>query len=177
MRGKSIVTKKSAPAITTLRGLSSKIQFKNLGELHVECSEAAHQEPPCTWVLFMGWKHCVPCVNPGLNHRRCQKHLTVAKEKKNRVVAHWLNILFFKMKVKLEFGGKANRHKIHIALSPVGSFHGDDLLCHSICWRWFAAVSEVQWTQIFSSSCFLLLTNFCKDADRNYILEKSHVAL
>ncbi|MED6239512.1 hypothetical protein ATANTOWER_007406 [Ataeniobius toweri] len=41
--------------------------------------EPVHQEP-LRRILHMGYKCCIPPVKPLLNQKKCQKHLTWAKE-------------------------------------------------------------------------------------------------
>ncbi len=69
-------------------------------------------------------------TKPLLNQRQRQKHLTWAVEKKNWTVAQWSKVLFsdeskfcisFGNKVP-ESGGRVERHRIHVAWSPVWSF-------------------------------------------------------
>ncbi len=68
-----------------------------------------------------------------------QKHLTWAKEKKNRTVAKWSKVLFSdERKFSISFGNQGpgvwrKRHRIHVAWSPVWSFHSQwwcGLPCH-----------------------------------------------
>ncbi len=51
----------------------------------------------------------------------------------------------FHLEIKVqEFGGRVERHKIHVAWSPVWSFHSQWYLgFHVICWCWFTVFSEV----------------------------------
>ncbi len=78
-------------------------------------------------------------TKPLLNQRQCQKHLTWAVEKKNWTVAQWSKVLFsdeskFHLEIKVpESGGRVERHRIHVAWSPVWSFHSQwwfGLSCH-----------------------------------------------
>ncbi len=71
-------------------------------------------------------------TKPLLNQRQRQKHLTWAVEKKNGTVAQWSKKSSFQMKVNFAFhleikvpesGGRVERHIIHVAWSPVRSFH------------------------------------------------------
>ncbi len=70
-----------------------------------------------------------------------QKHLTWAKEKKNWTVAQWSKVLFSDASTfcisfgnqGLKSGGRVERHRIHVAWSPVWSFHSQwwfGLPCH-----------------------------------------------
>ncbi len=66
-----------------------------------------------------------------LKQKHRQKHLTWAKEKKNWTVTQWSKVLFqmevnfaFHLEIKVpESGGRVERHRIHVDLSPVWSFH------------------------------------------------------
>ncbi len=50
----------------------------------------------------------------------------------------------FHLEIKVpESGGRVERHRLHVAWSPVWSFHSDDLGCHVICWCWSTVFSEV----------------------------------
>ncbi len=78
--------------------------------------------------------------------------LTWAVEKNNWTVAQWSKVLFsdevnfaFHLEIKVpESGGRVERHRIHVAWSPVWSFTvSDDLGCHVICWCWSTVFSEV----------------------------------
>ncbi len=77
-----------------------------------------------------------------------QKHLTWAKEKKDWTVAQWSKVLFsdestfaFNLEIKLpESGGRVERRRIHVAWSPVWSFHSQ--------WR-------------FGLRCYLLVLVHC----------------
>ncbi len=73
----------------------------------------------------------------------------------------------FHLEIKVpESGGRVERHRIHVAWSPVWSFHSQWWFgCHVICWCWSTVFSEVQSMQpstrkFYSTSCFLLLTSF-----------------
>ncbi len=101
--------------------------------------ESVHQESPRSDVLRKR------ATKPLLNQRQHQKHLTWAKEKNNWTVAQWSKVLFsdeskfcisFGNKVP-ESGGRVERHRIHVAWSPVWSFHSQwwfGLPCHLQCW-------------------------------------------
>ncbi len=97
--------------------------------------ESVHQESPRSDVFRKR------ATKPLLNQRQRQKHLTWAVEKKN-----WLLLSgpksSFQMKVNFAFhleikvpesGGRVERHRIHVAWSPVWSFHSQwwfGLPCH-----------------------------------------------
>ncbi len=97
--------------------------------------ESVHQESPRSDVFRKR------ATKPLLNQRQRQKHLTWAVEKKNWTVAQWSKVLFsdeskfcisFGTKVP-ESGGRVERHRIHVAWSPVWSFHSQwwfGLPCH-----------------------------------------------
>ncbi len=101
--------------------------------------ESVHQESPCSDVFRKR------ATKPLLNQRQRQKRLTWAVEKKNWTVAQWSKVLFsdeskfcisFGNKVP-ESGGRVERHRIHVAWSPVWSFHSQwwfGLPCHLLVW-------------------------------------------
>ncbi len=97
--------------------------------------ESVHQESPRSDVFRKR------ATKPLLNQRQRQKHLTWAVEKKNWTVAQWSKVLFqmkvnfaFHLEIKVpESGGRVERHRIHVAWSPVWSFHSQwwfGLPCH-----------------------------------------------
>ncbi len=97
--------------------------------------ESVHQESPRSDVFRKR------ATKPLLNQRQRQKRLTWAVEKKNWTVAQWSKVLFsdevnfaFHLEIKVpESGGRVERHRIHVAWSPVWSFHSQwwfGLLCH-----------------------------------------------
>ncbi len=72
---------------------------------------------------------------PLLKQNHCQKHLTWAKEKKNWYCCSVVQSPLFRLKYILHFisGGSVERHRIHVAWSPVWSFYSQwwfGLLCH-----------------------------------------------
>ncbi len=81
--------------------------------------ESVHQESPRSDVFRKR------ATKPLLNQRQRQKHLTWAVEKKN-----WT----FHLEIKVpESEGRVERHRIHVAWSPVWSFHSQwwfGLPCH-----------------------------------------------
>ncbi len=97
--------------------------------------ESVHQESPRSDVFRKR------ATKPLLNQRQCQKRLTWAVEKNNWTVAQWSKVLFsdeskfcisFGIKVP-ESGGRVERYIIHVAWSPVWSFHSQwwfGLPCH-----------------------------------------------
>ncbi len=106
--------------------------------------ESVHQESPRSDVFRKR------ATKPLLNQRQRQKHLTWVVEKKNWTVAQWSKVSFqikvnfaFHLEIKVpESGGRVERHRIHVAWSPVLSFHSH-LGCHVICWCWPTMFSEV----------------------------------
>ncbi len=108
--------------------------------------ESVHQEAPRSDVFRKR------ATKPLLNQRQRQKLLTWAVEKKNWTVAQWSKVLFsdesqfcisFGNKVP-ESGGRVERHRIHVAWSPVWSFHSQWWFgLHVICWCWSTVFSEV----------------------------------
>ncbi len=61
-------------------------QFKNLGELHKEWTEAGVKASRATThrrFKELGYSCRIPLVKPLMNHRQRQMHLTWAKEKNN----------------------------------------------------------------------------------------------
>ncbi len=97
--------------------------------------ESVHQESPRSDVFRKR------ATKPLLNQRQRQKRLTWAVEKKNWTVAQWSKVLFqmkvnfaFHLEIKVpESGGRVERHRIHVAWSPVWSFHSQwwfGLPCH-----------------------------------------------
>ncbi len=97
--------------------------------------ESVHQESPRSDVFRKS------ATKPLLNQRQRQKHLTWAVEKNNWTVAQWSKVLFsdeskfcnsFGNKVP-ESGGRVERHRFHVAWSPVWRFHSQwwfGLPCH-----------------------------------------------
>ncbi len=98
--------------------------------------ESVHQESPRSDVFRKR------ATKPLLNQRQRQKRLTWAVEKKNWTVLWSGPKSSFQMKVNFAFnleikvpesGGRVERHRIHVAWSPVWSFHSQwwfGLPCH-----------------------------------------------
>ncbi len=93
--------------------------------------ESVHQESPRSDVFRKR------ATKPLLKQRQRQKHLTWAVEKKNWTVAQWSKVkvnFAFHLEIKVpESGGRVERHRIHVAWSPVWSFHSQwwfGLPCH-----------------------------------------------
>ncbi len=87
-------------------------QFKNLGELHKEWTEAGVKASRATThrrVKEFGYSCRIPLVKPLLNHRQRQRRLTWAKEK-NWTVAQWSKVLFSdESKFCISFGNQGPR--------------------------------------------------------------------
>ncbi len=129
--------------------------------------ESVHQESPHSDIFRKR------ATKPLLNQRQHQKHLTWAVEKKNSKS----KVLFsdeskfcisFGNKVP-ESGGRVERHRIHVAWSPVWSFHSQwwfGLPCHLLvlvhCVFWSPQLTQPSTREFWSTSCFLLLTSFLK---------------
>ncbi len=92
-----------------------------------------------------------------------------------RKITQWSKVLFsdeskfcisFGNKVP-ESGGRVERHRIHVAWSPVWSFHSQwwfGLLCHLLvlvhCVFWSPQSTQPSTRKFWGTSCFLLLTSF-----------------
>jgi len=92
-----------------------------------------HPESPC---LEIFWKRA---TKPLLKQKKCQKHLTWAKEKNNWTVAQWYKILFSdKSKFCISFGNQglekdwihteSKLHEVQCEVSEVS----DDLRCRDV---------------------------------------------
>ncbi len=107
--------------------------------------ESVHQESPHSDVFRKR------ATKPILNQRQCQKHLTLAVEKKNWTVAQWSKTSFqmkvnfpFNLEIKVpESGGRMERHIMLLEVQCEVSTVSDDLGCHVICWCWSTVFSEV----------------------------------
>ncbi len=142
-------------------------QFKNLGELHKEWTEAGVK------------------ISRATTHRRvkkfsyscCQRHLTWAKEKKNWTVAQWSKVLFSdESTFCISFGNQGprvwrmvKRLIAQVAWSPVLSSHSlwwFGVQCHLLvlvhCVFWKPMSLHPFTKKFWSTSCFLLLTCFLK---------------
>ncbi len=88
-------------------------RFKNLGELHKEWTEDVIKTSRATThrrVKEFGYSCRIPLVKPLLNHRRHQRHLTWAKEKKNWTVAKRSKVLYSdESKFCISFGNQGPR--------------------------------------------------------------------
>ncbi|KAI2667791.1 Transposable element Tc1 transposase [Labeo rohita] len=97
----------------SLERLVKQNQFKNLGELHKEWTEAGVKASKATThrrVKDFGYSCRIPLVKPLLNHRQRQRCLTWAKEKKKLTVAQWSKVLFSdESKFCISFGNQGPR--------------------------------------------------------------------
>ncbi len=154
----------------SLRILSSKADSNTWGsftrsELKLE---SVHQESPRSDIFR---KRATKTL---LKQKHGQKHLTWAKEKKNWTDALWSKVLFsdesnfsFNLEIKVpESGGREERHSIHVAWSPVWSFHSQwwfELPCHLLvlvhCVFW-----SPQSTQHLPGNFRALHASFCWQA-------------
>ncbi len=83
--------------------------------------ESVHQESPRSDIFRKR------ATKPLLKQKHRQKRLTWAKEKNNWTVAQWSKVLFsneskfaINLEIKVpESGGRVERHRIHVASSPV----------------------------------------------------------
>ncbi len=124
--------------------------------------ESVHQESPRSDVFRKR------ATKPLLNQRQRQKRLTWAVEKKNWTVAQWSKVLFSDESTFLFQGSRVwvERHRIHVAWSPVWSFHSQwwfGLPCHLLvlvqCFL-KSTVNAAIYQEIFSA----LHASFCWQA-------------
>ncbi len=142
---------KCAPATgmtASLRILSSKADSKTWesftrSELKLE---SEHQESPHSDIFRKR------ATKPLVKQKPCQKHLTWAKEKITKLLlsgpksSFQMKVNFaFQLEIKVpESRARVERHRIHVAWSPVLSFHSQWWFgCHVICWCWSTVFSEV----------------------------------
>ncbi len=142
-------------------------QFKNLGELHKEWTEAgvkASRAPHTdvsrnlATVVFRGGL-------PGLSRRRTG---LLPSGPKSSFQMRASSVFHLETKV-LESGGRVEKLIAQVTWSPVLSFHSLWWFgCNVICWCWsivflWKPTSLHPFTKTFwSTSCFLLLTSFLK---------------
>ncbi|KAI2650953.1 Transposable element Tc1 transposase [Labeo rohita] len=97
----------------SLERLVKQNRFKNLGELHKEWTEAGVKTSRATThrrVKEFGYSCRISLVKPLLNHRRRQRRLTWAKEKKKWTVAQWSKVHFSdESKFCISFGNQGPR--------------------------------------------------------------------
>ncbi len=133
-----------------LENTVKKSGFKHLGELHKEWTEAESV-------------HHVRNILPGLWRKRTGLLLSGPKSSFQMKV-HFA----FHLEIKVpESGGRAERLRIHVAWSPVRSFHSQWwfgvqchllVLVHSVFWS--PQLKRPSTRKFYSTSCFLLLTSF-----------------
>ncbi len=107
-------------------------RFKHLGELHKEWTEAGVSSSRVTTLRHLqekGNRNIIRSVLPGLRRKRTGLLLSGPKS------SFQMKVNFaFNLEIKVpESGGKGERHRIHVAWSPVWSFHSQwwfGLLCH-----------------------------------------------
>ncbi len=105
-------------------------RFKQLGELHKEWTEAGAQTSSGKELPSHFWnRNIVRSILPGLQRRRTGLLLSGPKS------SFQIKVNFaFHLEIKVpESGGRVERHRIHVAWSPVWSFHSQwwfGLPCH-----------------------------------------------
>ncbi len=123
-----------------LENTVNQSRFKHLGELHKEWTEAGVSALSHFWI-----RNIVRSILPGLRRKRTELLLSGPKSSFQMKV-HFA----FHLEIKVpESGGKVERHRIHVAWSPVWSFHS-------------------QWW--FEMPCYLLVLVHCvcTSADKLY---------
>ncbi len=112
-----------------------------------------------------------------LKRKHRQKHLPQLKRKGTGLLlsgpksSFQMKVIFaFNLEIKVpdtESGGRVERHRIHVAWSPVWSFHSQwwfGLPCHMLvlvhCVFWSPQSAQPSTRTFLSTSCFLLLTSF-----------------
>ncbi len=119
-----------------LENTVKKSRFKHLRELHKEWTEASrvHQESPRSDIFRKIPSHfwnrnIIRSILPGLR-RKIAGLLLSGPESSFQMKVHFV----FHLEIKVpESGGREERHRIHVAWSPVWSFHGQwwfGLPCH-----------------------------------------------
>ncbi len=131
--------------------------------------ESVHQESPCSDIFRKR------ATKPLLKQKQRQKHLTWAKEKNNWTFAQRFKVIFSDKSTfsisfgnqGLESGGRVERHRIHVAWSPVWSFWSP--WWFGVPWRLLVLVHCVlsstksmqpSTERFWSTLCFHLLTSF-----------------
>ncbi len=113
-------------------------------------------------------------TKPLLNQRQRQKHLRLGeklgeKELRGPKSSFQMKVNFaFHLEIKVpESGGRVERHRIHVAWSPVWSFHSQwwfGLPCHLLvlvhCVFWSPQSTQPSTRKFPCFPCFLLLTSF-----------------
>ncbi len=164
---------KCAPATgmtASLRILSSKADSKTWesftrSELKLE---SEHQESPHSDIFRKR------ATKPLVKQKPRQKHLTWAKEKITKLLlsgpksSFQMKVNFaFQLEIKVpESRARVEGHRIHVAWSPVLSFHSQWWFgCHVICWCWSTVFSEVHRQSSHLPGHFRALhTSFCWQA-------------
>ncbi len=108
-------------------------------------------------------RNIVRGILPGLTRKRSGLLLSGSKS------SFQMKVNFvFNLEIKVpESGGRVERHRIHVAWSPVWSFHSQwwfGLPCHLLvlvhCVFWSPQSTQPSTRKCYSTSCFLLLTSF-----------------
>ncbi len=108
-------------------------------------------------------RNIVRSILPGLRRKRTGLLLSGPKS------SFQMKVNFaFHLEIKVpESGGRVERHRIHVAWSPVWSFHSQwwfGLPCHLLvlvhCVFWSPQSTQPSTRIFYSTSCFLLLTSF-----------------
>ncbi len=140
--------------------------------------ESLHQESPRSDVFRKR------ATKPLLKQKHRQKHLTWAKDKKNWTVAQWSKSSFqmkvnvaFNLEIKVpESGGRVERHGIHVAWSPVWSFHSQwwfGLPCHLLVlvhWVFWSPVNAAIYQEILEH--FMLPSADKRYGDADFIFQQ-----
>ncbi len=120
--------------------------------------ESVHQESPShVWN-----RNIVRSILPGLK-RKITGLLPSGPKSSFKMKVHFA----FHLEIKVpESGGRVERHRIHVAWSPVWSFHSQwwfVLPCHLLvlvhCVFWSPQSTQPSIRRFWSTSCFLLLTS------------------
>ncbi len=97
----------------TLERIVKQNPFKNVGEIHKECSAAGVSDSRTTThrrMQDMGFSCRIPCVKPLLINRQHQKRLAWAKDKKDWTAAEWSKVMFSdESKFCISFGNQGPR--------------------------------------------------------------------
>ncbi len=143
-------------------------KFKNLGELYKEWTEAGLKASRATThrrVKEFGYS----CRQRRLTWAK-EKNWTVAQSKKLSFQMRASFVFHLETKV-LESGGRVEKLVAQVAWSPVLSFHSlwwFGMQCHLLvlvhCVFWKPTALHPFTKNYWSTSCFLLLTSFLKDA-------------
>ncbi len=108
-------------------------------------------------------RNIVRSILPGLKRKRTGLLLSGAKS------SFQMNVnVAYNLEIKVpESGGRVEMHRIHVAWSPVWSFHSQwwfGLPCHLLvlihCVFWSPQSTQPSTRKFYSTSCFLLLASF-----------------